>query len=316
MNDLPRQKLHGIIVKYSRSICDDARRCEGLLRDLCSGYKRETHVLVSALRERVPHELLNTSSSGITKEVTIARLSKRLHDELAMTEEAARWAVESWALALGLMTATEISKLATKQPSGDSKAVSKQATPAPLPLPYNAPDPNQSPEIRGFRLGMSLSEALKQFNGLQALPADGIGQQRIKISVIGGGIFYEGANSSSGQKFSPGNDSYPVLKGLHSLELGLLDERIYSLSLEYDVSVKWNSLDDFAKQISASLGLTGVWRQIGPGDKRGLRTSSYWVEVDRGAWGPKLQLLDMQAERVIKERIASKEAHQRLTFNI
>jgi hypothetical protein len=316
MNDLPRQKLHEIIAKYSRSVCDDARLCEGLLRDLCGGYKRETHVLISALRERVPHELLNNLSSNVSKEVTVARLSKRLHDELAMTEEAARWAVESWVLALGFMTATEISKLATKKLSGDSNTVSQQTTPAPLPLPYNPSDPNQSPEIRGFRLGMSLSEALKRFNGLQALPADEIGQQHIKISVIGGGIFHEGANSSSGRNFSPRNDSYLVLKGLHSLELGLLDERIYSVNLEYDDSVKWNSIDDFAKQISASLGLTGVWRPIGYGDKRGLRTPSYWVEVDRGAWGPKLQLLDMQAERVIKERTASKEAHQRHTFNI
>src|SRR5215210_6693636 len=129
MDDLPRQKLHEIIAEYSRSVCDDARQCEGLLRDLCSGYKRETHVLVSALRERVPHELLNASSSGITKEVTIARLSKRLHDDLAMTEESARWAVESWALALGVISAAEITKFVAKQPLAIPKTPSSQAAP-------------------------------------------------------------------------------------------------------------------------------------------------------------------------------------------
>jgi hypothetical protein len=91
INDLPRKTLYEIVAKYSKSICDDDRRCEGLLRDLCGGYKRETTVLLSAMRERIPHELLSNAITGVTIEVTIARLSKRLHDDLAMTLEAARW---------------------------------------------------------------------------------------------------------------------------------------------------------------------------------------------------------------------------------
>jgi hypothetical protein len=41
MNDLPRQKLRELIVEYGRSLCDDPRRCEALLKDYCGQHKRE-----------------------------------------------------------------------------------------------------------------------------------------------------------------------------------------------------------------------------------------------------------------------------------
>lgn len=49
MNDTPREKLCEIIATYGRAVCDEPRRCEGLLKDYCSEYKREVFVLVSAL---------------------------------------------------------------------------------------------------------------------------------------------------------------------------------------------------------------------------------------------------------------------------
>jgi len=101
MNDLPRQRLCEIIQKYGRSLCDDQRRCEGLLRDLCGEYRREVNIIVSALKEQVVSDLL-TPQSNIPYDALLSRLTKRLHNDLALTEDAARWAVESWALALGV----------------------------------------------------------------------------------------------------------------------------------------------------------------------------------------------------------------------
>jgi tetratricopeptide (TPR) repeat protein len=69
-------------------------------------FKREVFVLVSAVREQVPSELVS-SSSGVPKEVVLARLSKRLHGNLGIAEELARWGVESWALALGILQVEE-----------------------------------------------------------------------------------------------------------------------------------------------------------------------------------------------------------------
>ena len=103
MNDEPRQKLRALIVEYGRALCNDPRRCEALLKDYCGNHKREIFVLVSALKKKVTVDLLK-SSAGLPQEMVMGRLQKRLEDELAMTAEAAHWAVESWALALGFIT--------------------------------------------------------------------------------------------------------------------------------------------------------------------------------------------------------------------
>ena len=62
MHDLPRQKLRELIIEYGRSLCDDPRRCEALLKDYCGQYKREIFVLVSALKNRVAEDLINASA--------------------------------------------------------------------------------------------------------------------------------------------------------------------------------------------------------------------------------------------------------------
>ena len=102
MHDAPRQKLRELIIEYGRSLCDDPRRCEAFLKDYCGQCKQEIFVLVSALKNRVADDLLKTSAS-VPQSILLARLNKRLEDELAMTAEAAHWAVESWALALGVI---------------------------------------------------------------------------------------------------------------------------------------------------------------------------------------------------------------------
>lgn len=39
MHNEPRQKLRELIIEYGRSLCDDPRRCEALLKDYCGQYK-------------------------------------------------------------------------------------------------------------------------------------------------------------------------------------------------------------------------------------------------------------------------------------
>ncbi len=106
MNYLPRQQLYQLIATYGRSLCDDPRRCEALLKDTCGQYRPEIAVLVGALREGAAAELL-ASQNSVPQTVLLARLTKRLHDNLALTEDAAKWGVESWALALGVISAPD-----------------------------------------------------------------------------------------------------------------------------------------------------------------------------------------------------------------
>jgi len=102
MHDLPRQKLRELIAEYGLSLCDDPRRVEAMLKDLCGQHKREIFVLVSAMKERVVEDLRNSQATA-PNSILLPRLAKRLHDNQGMVEEVATWAVESWAWVLGFL---------------------------------------------------------------------------------------------------------------------------------------------------------------------------------------------------------------------
>jgi len=106
MQDIVRGKLAELVGRFGLDLCNDARRCEAMLRDVCGDHKREIVALVAAAREGVGSEL-RQSSVGVPKELIITRLAKRLHEDFGLVEDLARWAVESWAVALGVATAEE-----------------------------------------------------------------------------------------------------------------------------------------------------------------------------------------------------------------
>jgi WD40 repeat protein len=99
MNELVRQRLREIVLKHGLPPLSDPRLCESLLKDYCGQYKKEIFVLVCAVREQVAADLL-TSQDSVPREILHPLLIKRLQNNLALTEDASRWAVESWSLAL------------------------------------------------------------------------------------------------------------------------------------------------------------------------------------------------------------------------
>lgn len=125
MHDVPRQKLHELLATYGRSLCDDPRRCEGLLRDVCGDYRPEIHVLVGALTERIVSELLAPSASRVPHEVLLARLTKKLQGNLGLADDAACWAVESWALALGVISSPPARAPDKRRPAQKQRASRK-----------------------------------------------------------------------------------------------------------------------------------------------------------------------------------------------
>jgi F-box protein 11 len=104
MNELARQKLEELLAQHGRDLWQDLRRCEALLRDYCGEFRRETSVLVSALRAQVPADLF-AAADAAAQRTALARLSKRLHDNLGIASDAAEWAVAAWAQALGVLPA-------------------------------------------------------------------------------------------------------------------------------------------------------------------------------------------------------------------
>jgi hypothetical protein len=114
------------VIKYGHSLCNDSLSCEGLLRDYCGNYHREIFVLVCALKEQVPSDLMATRDT-MPYDLVQIRLTKRICRNCALTKNAATWAVESWALALGIITYNDIKKNSIKKQKRNSKRTHKNS---------------------------------------------------------------------------------------------------------------------------------------------------------------------------------------------
>ncbi|MBN2004310.1 MAG: hypothetical protein JXA21_13225 [Anaerolineae bacterium] len=101
MHNEPREHLCRLIQQYGEEIIADPRRCMAYLMDYCGSYGREIKVLGLAQQEGVVEDL-QAADPNLPFQLTRARLAQRLVDTLALSEEAAGWAVESWALAVGI----------------------------------------------------------------------------------------------------------------------------------------------------------------------------------------------------------------------
>ncbi|WP_219725685.1 hypothetical protein, partial [Cylindrospermopsis raciborskii] len=136
MNDLPRQKLKEIIIQHGRFLCDNPQRCEAFLRDYCGEYKREIFLLISALKQGVAKDLLN--SSNIPIELLLGRLTKQMQNDLGLTEEAARYAVESWAQVLDKMPQQQIQQPRVQRTNKvDKPTIASHQNAVKLPLSPN-----------------------------------------------------------------------------------------------------------------------------------------------------------------------------------
>jgi hypothetical protein len=100
--DAARQKLKELLAVCGSDFYKYPNRCEGGLQDYCAKYKPERNLLLRALQEEVPAALMAAKAKGLPDQMEIAKQVQRLKNNHQMTEEAATWAVESWAEALEL----------------------------------------------------------------------------------------------------------------------------------------------------------------------------------------------------------------------
>jgi hypothetical protein len=101
MNSTPRDVLIEIVTLYGRPLLGSPQICEGLLKDYCGEFRGEIFVLVSCLRSGLVEQLLHQSGPSI--KLVCARLALKLEQNLATSSDIAKWALESWAIALGLL---------------------------------------------------------------------------------------------------------------------------------------------------------------------------------------------------------------------
>jgi tetratricopeptide (TPR) repeat protein len=82
------------------SIIDQPEKAAAMLKEFSQGkYENERRILILALKDEIPQELLK-SHKGFTLVNTSAKLRKRLMKNHKMSEDLARWAIETWAKAL------------------------------------------------------------------------------------------------------------------------------------------------------------------------------------------------------------------------
>lgn len=204
MNEQPRQKLREIVARHGQTVVHDARRCEGLLRDYSGGHRREVSVLVSALEEHVPQDLLATSA-GTPREVLFKRLVRRLSDNQAISEPAATWSVNTWAFALGLISDDELKALDEASPAAaesdasaddedagraDDSAARTRSSKAPAKTPADAGSVSVSAEGGGDYV--SIAEALANVApGGRVLVRPGVYEEGIildkRVNIVGDG---------------------------------------------------------------------------------------------------------------------------------
>ena len=108
MSDNARQKLIDLVARFGHELSEDPRRCEGLLRDVCFDQKKEILILVTAIKEGVPQELLRLQKS-FPQKVLLDRCAQKLHETTGFMQELSNWAVTSWALALGVIQSEDAS---------------------------------------------------------------------------------------------------------------------------------------------------------------------------------------------------------------
>jgi len=118
LNGKVRERLTELVKTHGVGILDRPDKVQALLRTSFGEFEIEITAIVTALREGLLSELLKSEDSS-AQTATIAGLSQRLRDNYGMKEEAATWAVESIALALGKLTPTETESSGMKTTNGD-----------------------------------------------------------------------------------------------------------------------------------------------------------------------------------------------------
>jgi hypothetical protein len=95
----PRAVLGELLRRHGEEIMTDPRHCSSLL---AADYHRQVSYLIAALEERIPQRLV-VESSAAPVEIVVLALAGELGRRRELPPQSALYAVESWAIALGLL---------------------------------------------------------------------------------------------------------------------------------------------------------------------------------------------------------------------
>jgi hypothetical protein len=146
-----------------------------------------------------------------------------------------------------------------------------------------------SPELFGFHMGMTTAQAKARVPQIMFGRVDPFGVSKTSINP----------------DFDPQIDK-ASLKGVRTVSLDFLDDRLTSLWFGYDSTFKWTTVPDFVQGVSQSLHLPDAWK---PWKIRGqqLGCADFQMTVTMVAEGPSFRIFDDTAEQTIASRQEAKE---------
>lgn len=142
----------------------------------------------------------------------------------------------------------------------------------------------QSPELRGLRLGMTVEEVKRRFPALEIPPADEIGGTGLEMG-----------------RYSPDwrGDRGLNFEGLNGIGFSFLDGRLSRLSLRYERKPERISQEEFSSLLSKTFDLPFFIDRLECYDFRVVADARL---VGHG-YGPELYLEDVAAQRTYMERL-------------
>src|SRR5712664_1510746 len=103
MDDRPRQVLKQLLVRYGPTLCNQPGRCRGLLLDELEGAcEAEVNTLLLVLQYSMVQDL-RAAVGTRPPALLLQQLVQKLRRRVPLDETTPRWAVETWAEALGLL---------------------------------------------------------------------------------------------------------------------------------------------------------------------------------------------------------------------
>ncbi len=183
---------------------------------------------------------------------------------------------------------------------------------------------NQSPELRGFRMGMTQAAVLSKLPGVTIEKPDKFGLSRLRLSIVEPTPLIKTARArdnalqpdiisspEAGSAFVLDSSRFPFLKGTRIIQMRFIDSRLSYLQISYNDDVKFESIDQLIETISRTLKLPNEWQAPADADSdhvKELRCEGFVVSAntlgDSAAShaGPELVLQDPAAWNAMSKR--------------
>lgn len=107
MNDDIAIILTDLIKQYGMPLCADRQRLRNLLNDLKPGCRLEVNLLVQAVDQQIPNEVMALAQS--LDDLTATRLANKIKNACGTSSTNSQWAVRVWAKALGKVATSPLS---------------------------------------------------------------------------------------------------------------------------------------------------------------------------------------------------------------